>query len=123
MRVNPQYLNNVVGALDQTTAVQQQLTEELSTGSAVQQLSDNPIVAGRNVLLSAAVSAASSSLGSCVSTAIAVAASIGDSRANASPGQATITCSAAGNRSDVAKRARGSTTNGVQSATLAASHS
>lgn len=56
MRVNPQYLNNVVGALDQTTAVQQQLTEELSSGNAVQQLSDNPSAVGQNVLLSAAIS-------------------------------------------------------------------
>ena len=58
MRVNPQYLNNVVGALDQTTAVQQQLTEEISSGNAVQQLSDNPIAVGQNVLLSTAISAA-----------------------------------------------------------------
>jgi flagellar hook-associated protein 3 FlgL len=58
MRVNPQYLNNVVGALDQTTAVQQQLTEELSSGNAVQRLSDNPAAVGQNVLLSTAISAA-----------------------------------------------------------------
>lgn len=58
MRVNPQYLNNVVGALDQTTAVQQQLTEELSSGNAVQQLSDNPAAVGENVLLATAISAA-----------------------------------------------------------------
>ena len=58
MRVNPQYLNNVVGALDQTTAVQQQLTEETSSGNAVQQLSDNPAAVGQNVLLSTAISSA-----------------------------------------------------------------
>lgn len=58
MRVNPQYLNNVVGALDQTTAVQQQLTEELSSGNAVQQLSDNASATGQNVMLSSAISAA-----------------------------------------------------------------
>lgn len=58
MRVNPQYLNNVVGALDQTTAVQQKLTEEISSGNAVQQLSDNPAAVGQNVLLSTAISAA-----------------------------------------------------------------
>lgn len=58
MRVNPQYLNNVVGALDQTTSVQQQLTEELSSGIAVQQLSDNPAAVGQNVLLNTAISAA-----------------------------------------------------------------
>ena len=57
MRVNPQYLNNVVGALDQTTAVQQQLTEELGSGNAVQRLSDNPAGVGQNVLLSTAISA------------------------------------------------------------------
>lgn len=58
MRVNPQYLNNVVGALDQTTATQQQLTQEMSSGNAVQQLSDNPAAVGQNVLLSTAISAA-----------------------------------------------------------------
>lgn len=57
MRVNPQYLNNVVGALDQTTAVQQQLTEQLSSGNAIQNLSDNPAAVGQNVLLSTAISA------------------------------------------------------------------
>lgn len=58
MRVNPQYLNNVVGSLDQATAVQQKLTEELASGNAVQQLSDNPAAAGQNVLLTTAISAA-----------------------------------------------------------------
>ena len=68
-------------------------------------------------------SAASSSLGSWVSTAIAVAGSIGASLAKATSGQATITSSAAGKRSAVAKRARGSTTNGRHPASLATSAS
>jgi flagellar hook-associated protein 3 FlgL len=57
MRVNPQYLNNVVGALDQSTSVEQQLTEELSSGASIMQLSDNPAAVGANVGLNAAIRA------------------------------------------------------------------
>ncbi len=56
MRVNPQYLNNVAGAIDQTSAVEQQLTEELSNGTSIQQLSDNPSAVGENVALDSAIS-------------------------------------------------------------------
>lgn len=55
MRVNPQYLNNVATAIDQTSAVEEQLTEELSSGTNVQQLSDNPSAVGENVALNAAI--------------------------------------------------------------------
>ena len=72
---------------------------------------------------SASASAASSSLGSWVTTAIAVARSIPPSRANASSGHAATTSSASGKRSAWAKRARGSTTNGRQPATRAIRHS
>jgi flagellar hook-associated protein 3 FlgL len=56
VRVNPQYLNNVAGAIDQTTSVQQHLTEELSNGTSIQQLSDNPSAVGENVSLDSAIS-------------------------------------------------------------------
>ena len=72
---------------------------------------------------SAIISAASSSFGSWVSTTIEVAGSIPPSGANASSGQAANTSSASGNRSWVANRARGSTTNGRQPAARASVHS
>jgi flagellar hook-associated protein 3 FlgL len=55
MRVNPLYMNDLVGSLDATSANEQQLTEELASGSKVNQLSDDPVAAGQNVLLSAQI--------------------------------------------------------------------
>lgn len=55
MQVNPQYLTNVSQAIDQTSAMEQQLTEELSNGTTIQQLSDNPTAVGENVGLNAAI--------------------------------------------------------------------
>lgn len=52
MRVNPDYVTNLVGSLNQVTANEQTLTEEISTGVTVNSLSDNPAAAGQNVLLS-----------------------------------------------------------------------
>ncbi len=57
MRVNPDYIGNVVGALNQVTANEQTLTEELSTGVTVNSLSDNPAAAGENVLLTTQLNA------------------------------------------------------------------
>lgn len=51
MRVNPDYLSNVVLALDQTTGTEQQLTQEISTGTRVNSLSDDPVAAGQDVVL------------------------------------------------------------------------
>lgn len=51
MRVNPNYVANVVSSLNQVTANEQTLTQELSTGVTVNALSDNPAAAGQNVLL------------------------------------------------------------------------
>lgn len=51
MRVDPYYLSNLVGSLDQTQATEQQLSTELSSGVAVTSLSENPVSAGENVLL------------------------------------------------------------------------
>lgn len=55
MRVNPLYINTLVGSLDATSATEQQLTEELASGSRVNALSDDPVAAGENVLLSAQI--------------------------------------------------------------------
>jgi len=51
MRVDPSYVSNLVGALDQSQANEQQLTAELSSGVAINSLSQNPVAAGENVLL------------------------------------------------------------------------
>lgn len=51
MRVDPSYLNNLVGALDQTQGNLQQLSAQLSSGVRVNSLSDDPMAAGQNVLL------------------------------------------------------------------------
>ena len=55
MRVNPQYMTNLVGSLDATSSTEENLTEELASGSQVNELSDNPVAAGENVLLSAQI--------------------------------------------------------------------
>lgn len=52
MRVNPLYMSDLVTSLDQTSASEAQLTEELGSGSRVNNLSDDPVAAGNNVLLS-----------------------------------------------------------------------
>ena len=57
MRVNPDYVTNIVGSLNQVTASEQALTEELSTGVTVNSLSDNPAAAGQNVLLTSQLNA------------------------------------------------------------------
>ena len=51
MRVNPNYITNLATALNQSQAVEQHLTEELSSGVRVNSLSDDPIAAGQNVML------------------------------------------------------------------------
>jgi len=51
MRVDPSYVSNLVGSLDQAQANQQQLTSELSSGVAITALSQNPVASGENVLL------------------------------------------------------------------------
>jgi len=57
MRVNPDYVTNIVGSLNQVTASEQTLTEELSTGVTVNSLSDNPAAAGQNVLITSQLNA------------------------------------------------------------------
>jgi flagellar hook-associated protein 3 FlgL len=51
MRVDPTYIQNLVGSLDQTQASEQQLSSELSSGVSITSLSQNPVSAGENVLL------------------------------------------------------------------------
>jgi len=51
MRVDPSYISNLVGSLDQTQANEQQLTAELSSGVRVTSLSTDPVASGENVLL------------------------------------------------------------------------
>ena len=51
MRVDPFYVTNLAGSLNQTQASEQQLTAELSSGVRVNSLSDDPLAAGENVLL------------------------------------------------------------------------
>ncbi len=47
MRVDPSYINNLVAALDQTQANQQQYSSELSGGVRVTSLGTDPVAAGR----------------------------------------------------------------------------
>jgi flagellar hook-associated protein 3 FlgL len=51
MRVDPFYVTNLVSALDQTQGTEQNLTNELSSGVRFNSLGDDPVAAGRNVLL------------------------------------------------------------------------
>jgi len=51
MRVDPNYVTNLVSSLDQTQLTEQQLTSELSSGVSITSLSQNPVASGENVLL------------------------------------------------------------------------
>jgi len=51
MRVDPFFVTNLAGSLDQTQATEQQLTQELAGGVSVTSLGQNPEAAGENVLL------------------------------------------------------------------------
>ncbi len=51
MRVDPFYVTNLAGSLDQAQASEQQLTSELSSGVRVTSLSQDPVASGENVLL------------------------------------------------------------------------
>jgi len=57
MRVDPLYVPNLVGSLDAVSAKEQTLSQELSSGSAVTSLSDNPGAAADNVVLTAQIAA------------------------------------------------------------------
>jgi flagellar hook-associated protein 3 FlgL len=51
MRVDPRYVSNLVGSLDQTQLTLQQVTAELSSGVSINSLSQNPVGSGENVIL------------------------------------------------------------------------
>lgn len=51
MRVDPFYVTNLVGSLDQAQANEQQLSSQLSSGVRVTSLSQDPVASGENVLL------------------------------------------------------------------------
>jgi flagellar hook-associated protein 3 FlgL len=51
MRVDPFYIVNLSGALDQTQATQEQLSEELSSGLSFNSIGQNPVAAAENVQL------------------------------------------------------------------------
>ena len=51
MRVDPSYITNLVGSLDQAQSNEQQLSAELSSGVSITSLSQDPVGAGQNVLL------------------------------------------------------------------------
>jgi flagellar hook-associated protein 3 FlgL len=51
MRVDPNYVTNLVSALDAAQGREQHLTNELSSGVRFNSLGDDPIAAGKNVLL------------------------------------------------------------------------
>jgi len=51
MRVDPTYTANLVSALDGAQGREQQLSNQLSSGVRISALGDDPIAAGRNVLL------------------------------------------------------------------------
>jgi flagellar hook-associated protein 3 FlgL len=55
MRVDPLYVPNLVTSLDNVSASQQTLSQELSSGSRVNQLSDDPAAAADNVVLTARI--------------------------------------------------------------------
>jgi flagellar hook-associated protein 3 FlgL len=51
VRVDPSYITNLVGSLDQAQANEQQLSSEMSSGVSITSLGQNPVGAGQNVLL------------------------------------------------------------------------
>src|SRR5271170_3079896 len=55
MRVDPLYVPNLVTSLDNVSASEQTLSQELSSGSRVSSLSDDPGVAADNVVLTAQI--------------------------------------------------------------------
>ena len=51
MRVDPNFIQNLAGSLDQAQVTQQQLSAELSSGTRISSLSQDPVSSGENVLL------------------------------------------------------------------------
>ncbi|HUZ05050.1 MAG TPA: flagellar hook-associated protein FlgL [Acidobacteriaceae bacterium] len=57
MRIDPNFVQNLVSAVNQTAANQQTFTNEISTGVSVNSLSDNPSAASQDYLLRTEISA------------------------------------------------------------------
>jgi flagellar hook-associated protein 3 FlgL len=57
MRVNPQFISGLASSLDATSLTEQQLTQQLASGTRVSQLSDDPVAVGENVSLSNQIAA------------------------------------------------------------------
>ena len=55
MRVDPNYVVNLTAAIDSSSASEQALTDQLSSGLRVSTLSDDPVAAASNVLLSRSI--------------------------------------------------------------------
>jgi flagellar hook-associated protein 3 FlgL len=56
MQIDPNYLQSVVTSLNNTTASEEQLTNELSSGLSVTSLESNPSAVGQSTLYSSAIS-------------------------------------------------------------------
>jgi flagellar hook-associated protein 3 FlgL len=55
LRVDPNYINNLAGALNQSTSVEETLTSELSSGLSVATLQDNPVAVAQSTLLASSI--------------------------------------------------------------------
>src|SRR5580704_10847242 len=56
MTVDPNYTRGLMASIAQSSATEQTLTNELSSGTRVTQLSDDPVAAAQNVGLSNSIS-------------------------------------------------------------------
>ena len=55
MEFDPNYINTLAGSLDQSTAAEDKLTSELSSGLSVATLEDNPVAVGQSTLLAGSI--------------------------------------------------------------------
>lgn len=55
MQFDPNYINNLAGALDQSSSLEQTLTSELSSGLSVATLQDNPVAVAQSTLLASSI--------------------------------------------------------------------
>jgi flagellar hook-associated protein 3 FlgL len=55
MRVDPNYVQNLTTALNSSSGTEQTLTQQLSSGLRISKLSDDPVVAAQNALLSSQI--------------------------------------------------------------------
>ncbi len=55
MRVDPNYITNLTASLDQSTAEEDSLTSQLSSGLRVSSLSDDPVAAAQSTLLASSI--------------------------------------------------------------------